>query len=364
MKSYTCITLLILFFTACDKKGDLINTIPQPPLQALFTDENSAVLFISRRDLNSADWTMVRMTPGGEEQVIVTDQLVRCAPPVPSHDGKSILYTVYEGTKYSLYKVNATGDNKQLLISGEDACGGAQWSPDDTQIAFVTTVSDDFTPVINIMNSDGSDRKVITGTNVSSYQPQWFHDGKRIYFTEVTNYQPGVYSIHADGTNKKRISPANKSFGGAALSPDGSLMALVSGGNEPAQLHMLNLSTGAIKQLTFSSSPIAFPGYPRDGNSNPVWSPGGDKIAYVSFANGSPDIFVMNADGSGNKRLTDSPIRDEDPYWSKDGNFIFFSSNRDLNMGAEIYSMRADGSNQTPLTHWTGDDIYPALIHK
>lgn len=228
MKRYACIIFLILLFTACNKNGDLINT-PIASLQAQFTDENSAVLFISRRDPNSADWKMVKMTPQSKEQVIVTDQLVRCTPPTPSHDGKTILYTVYEGATYSLYKINTTGDNKQLLISGEDIYGGAQWSPDDKQIAFVSTMPNDFAPVINIMNSDGSDRRVITDANTPSYQPQWFPDGKRIYFTEVTNYQAGIYSINADGTNKKRISPANKSFGSAALSPDGNLMALVSG---------------------------------------------------------------------------------------------------------------------------------------
>jgi TolB protein len=60
------------------------------------------------------------------------------------------------------------------------------------------------------------------------------------------------------------------------------------------------------------------------------------------------DIYVMQADGSNQTRLTDDPADDRDPVWSPDGQWIAFISLRDG--VSELYVMRADGSAQTRLT--------------
>ena len=86
------------------------------------------------------------------------------------------------------------------------------------------------------------------------------------------------------------------------------------------------------------------------------WSPDGRKIAFTSERDGNPEIYVMNADGSAQTRLTNNTALDEAPDWSPDGTKIAFASNRDGN--AEIYVMNADGSGQTNLTnHTTAFDI-------
>jgi Tol biopolymer transport system component len=84
---------------------------------------------------------------------------------------------------------------------------------------------------------------------------------------------------------------------------------------------------------------------------DPSWSPDGDKIAFVSFRDGSNnmEIYVMNADGTDQTRLTDNDdALDREPSWSPDGEKITFASNRDGNY--EIYVMNADGTDQTRLT--------------
>ena len=86
-------------------------------------------------------------------------------------------------------------------------------------------------------------------------------------------------------------------------------------------------------------------------DQTPVWSPDGERIAFVSGGNLNSDIYVMNADGSGITRLThnnDASIRR--PAWSPDGERIAFVFNGD------IYLMSADGSTVTRLTHNNADD--------
>ncbi|MFP4466164.1 MAG: TolB family protein, partial [Candidatus Goldiibacteriota bacterium] len=68
--------------------------------------------------------------------------------------------------------------------------------------------------------------------------------------------------------------------------------------------------------------------------------------------------YVMNADGSGQVRLTNDAASDMYPDWSPDGSKIAFTSDRDGN--DEIYVMNADGSGQVRLTNDAADDIYPA----
>ena len=82
------------------------------------------------------------------------------------------------------------------------------------------------------------------------------------------------------------------------------------------------------------------------------------RIAFASDRDGNFEIYVMNADGSGQTRLTDNPAYDGSPAWSPDGSRITFVADRDRNW--DIYVMDTDGSEQTRLTDNLTVDIDPA----
>lgn len=82
------------------------------------------------------------------------------------------------------------------------------------------------------------------------------------------------------------------------------------------------------------------------------------RIAYFSNRSGDYEIWTMNADGSGQKRLTTSPGADVVPRWSPDGGRIVFESTRDQN-DSEVYVMNAGGSGQSRLTDNAVDDWGP-----
>jgi len=85
---------------------------------------------------------------------------------------------------------------------------------------------------------------------------------------------------------------------------------------------------------------------------------GNGKLVFTSERDGNPEIYSMNADGSGQTRLTFDDANDDNAKWSPDGERIAFSSDRDGNW--EIYLMDADGSNPTRLTQHDAADYYPA----
>jgi Tol biopolymer transport system component len=93
-------------------------------------------------------------------------------------------------------------------------------------------------------------------------------------------------------------------------------------------------------------------------NDAPTWSPDGRRIAFTTFRHGRGEIYVMNVDGSRQRRLTRNPAHDDHPAWSPDGRRIAFTSFRSGN--AEIYAMNVDGSRVTRLTRIRRHDYLPA----
>jgi TolB protein len=96
----------------------------------------------------------------------------------------------------------------------------------------------------------------------------------------------------------------------------------------------------------------------RGDVQTPAWSPDGRKLAFVSERDGNAEIYVMNADGSGQENLTRQPASDSHPSWSPNGRKLAFVSRRDTN--SEIYVMNADGSGLRRLTRTPRDDRGPA----
>ena len=91
----------------------------------------------------------------------------------------------------------------------------------------------------------------------------------------------------------------------------------------------------------------------KDGS--PAWSPDGTRIAFYSERDGNAEIYVMNADGTGVTRLTNSSADEGYPAWSPDGRTISFDSDRTGNF--DVFAMNTDGSNVRPLTKHPARDV-------
>jgi Tol biopolymer transport system component len=101
-----------------------------------------------------------------------------------------------------------------------------------------------------------------------------------------------------------------------------------------------------------------------DWDEQPKWSPDGKKIAYMSIVRDENDkrhweIFVMNADGSDQKRVTYCN-KAGSPSWSPDGKKILYSGNTDDNENSAVFMMNADGSEKKRLTNNPAVDIAPS----
>jgi len=154
--------------------------------------------------------------------------------------------------------------------------------------------------------------------------------------------------MNADGTGVKELKVQGNE---PALSPDGSKIAFSRApGNDSPQIFVVNADGKELKQLTDFKDQLA---------ADPAWSPDGKKIVFALFRvpkpRRSPDLYLMNADGSNRLRIVESGAA---PSFSPDGSRIVFASRRDGNF--EIYSARADGSDLRRLTNHRAEDSNPA----
>jgi Tol biopolymer transport system component len=175
----------------------------------------------------------------------------------------------------------------------------------------------------------------------------------------VLSHLPTRFAIFAISTillmsSLLAIQSNQSAWAGTFPGPNGQIAFVrgVNGEPETYEIYIMNADGNDQTRLTDNSA--------SDGD--PSWSPDGTKIAFDSTIDedGNRDIYIMNADdGSGQTRLTDDPAFDTDPSWSPDGTKIAFSSNREDD-NSEIYIMNSDGSGQTRLTDNSADDFSPS----
>lgn len=124
-----------------------------------------------------------------------------------------------------------------------------------------------------------------------------------------------------------------------SFAPDGSWLVFESNAESFRDLYRLELASGALLRLTNDAN----------GNFEPAVSPDGQRIAFVSSRDGNAEIYVMSADGGDPRRLTSSPGDDSAPRWSPEGRTIAFTSGRDRARGIDVFVMDAEGGGQRAL---------------
>jgi TolB protein len=235
-------------------------------------------------------------------------------------------------------------DKQQLTTTGGNGSPNQDptWNPDGTALAFDTFTGGG--QHLAMVNADGSGYHVLT-PNLDGSSPVWSPDGTKLAFDSFAGDSSSINVLTlASGHVDQITSPGNAKLDlYPSWSPNGNKLVFErfdeQSGN--ATIYFVPAAGGSLSQLT--------------SGHHPAWSPDGSTIVYTkaSAADGTNfDIYSVPVSGGSPDRLTNNDADDYEPTWSYNGNKILFSSAR--NSDADVFVMDADGANETKLTSNVG----------
>lgn len=240
-----------------------------------------------------------------------------------------------------IYTINDNGGGLSLLTLSDGDLdlndeGGRHpaFSPDATRIAMSSRRGE--SPAIYLIDAVRAAQPPLAavtspaGTGADT-EPSWTPDGARLVYTSTRRAGDGdIRIINADGTGMAPLVQTDANEGWGVVSPDGKWLAYTSDAAGNTDIWVKDISNFADAAYDPTDPGTNLTGASDFREEAPSWSPDGSKLVFHSNRNGDFDIFMMNADGSGQVAVTADQHSDGFPVFSPNGERLAITRDREI----------------------------------
>lgn len=250
-----------------------------------------------------------------------------------------------------IYLMDWDGANVERLTNHKSIAISPDISPDGSKVAYTAFVQRAKSKSRNadmfVFDLKSKQRWLVSYRQGINSGASFGQDSKSLFLTLSQNASPDIYKMTIDGTliSKLTNGPRGSMNVEPALSPDGKRIAFSSDRSGVPMIYLMNADGSNQKRVTFSGK----------YNSTPAWSPDGSKIAFAGWDDDHYDIFTMNTDGSNMARITSARkksgkwAQNESPVFSPDGRLLLYTSDRSGTH--QLYISNLDGSEERRITN-------------
>lgn len=247
------------------------------------------------------------------------------------------------------------GRVRRVSIAASCFCQSPSISPDGKHVVYQSCdprTSPGEPHELFVATADGSRRWNITNNSFVDERPLWGPAGDQVAFESDREGMQDIYLTDWMGTSVRKVTGSLRASRLGNWSPDGSRLVYSSLVPDPGgttwQIFVVDVMGGGERQLTWG----------EESSSDPVFSPGGDSIAYLQGSR----LSVMGSLGGGQREILSGVDSVTGPLeWSLNGEFIFctgYSRGR-----SDIYRVRLDGSDPLNMTRVDRPGSHPAVLY-
>lgn len=273
---------------------------------------------------------------------LIADQVYERMTGEKGYFDTRVVYVDETGPKEKRVKrlaiMDQDGANVRLLSQGQELVLTPRFSPTNQEITYMSYTRDQ--PRVFIMNLENGKRELVGDFPGMTFAPRFSPDGQRVVMSLGTpDGRSSIYELDLRSRQSRRLTQSDGIDTGPSYAPDGSQIVFESDREGTQQLYVMSADGSGVRRISAG-----------DGRySTPVWSPRGDYIAFTKQVSGRFLIGVMRPDGSGERVLTEG-YHNEGPTWAPNGRVVmFFRESQGANGGPRLYSVDITGYNERPV---------------
>ncbi|MEM1041420.1 MAG: winged helix-turn-helix domain-containing protein [Bacteroidota bacterium] len=265
----------------------------------------------------------------------------------PNSERLAFVRRASEGVE-DLFVVSARGGEPERLTRDEREIAGLDWASDGQSIVFASSRAEG-AGLWRIPAAGGTPERIATsGEGESVRQPSVARRARRLTY-EQRSSDANIWAIRQGRFGRLPLIHSTRWESNPQFSPDGTQIAFASDRSGSPEVWVVDADGENPIQLTDFAGPLV---------TLPRWAPDGRRLAFDARVEGNADIYIIDAAGGQPRRLTDDPASDVAPSWSVDSTVVYFSSDRSGEW--EVWLVAAEGGRPSRVTYNGGYNAFQA----